>query len=365
MTGDRKILLNPGPVTLSPAVKQALAGPDICHREPEFSHLQATIRERLLQVYALPPQTWAAVLLAGSGTAAVEAMLTSLMPRMGRLLVLENGVYGERMSKIAGIHGIPYKALSGAWGATIDPKDVERALRTEADITHVAVVHHETTTGRLNDLASLGALCRSHGVPLFVDAVSSYGVEELDCEAWGIAACAATANKCLHGAPGVSFVLTRRDALFDPELPKRTLYLDLAAYCRAQDNRSTPFTQPVHLFYALEQALQELGQQGGWRARRQHYRELAHAVRKGLIALGVQPLLAEHETSVALSAYYLPEGLRYEEMHEGLKARGFVIYAGQGKLAQDIFRVSTMGAITLEDIEKLLVAFADVLRAMP
>lgn len=364
MIGDRQILLNPGPVTLSPAVKKALAGSDICHREPEFSNLQAAIRERLLQVYAPPPQAWAAILLAGSGTAAVEAMLTSLMPRKGRLLVLENGVYGERMSRIADIHGISYKALNCGWGATIDPKDVERALRAEG-ITHVAVVHHETTTGRLNDLATLGALCRSRGVPLFVDAVSSYGVEELDCEAWGIAACAATANKCLHGAPGVSFVLTRRDVLFDPELPKRTVYLDLAAYCRAQDNRSTPFTQPVHLFYALEQALQELEQQGGWRARRQHYRELAHAVRKGLIALGVRPLLAEHETSVALSAYYIPQGLRYEELHDGLKARGFVIYAGQGRLAQDIFRISTMGAIVRADIERLLAAVAEVIIQTP
>jgi len=355
------ILLNPGPVTLSPGVRQALPGPDLCHREPEFADLQASIRDSLLRVYGLSDDAWAAVLLAGSGTAAVEAMLTSLVPRDGRLLVIENGVYGERMSAIATAHGIDHRALAHPWERQLEIKGIEQLLNAQPQVTHLAVVHHETTTGRLNDLAALRELCRVRGVQLLVDAVSSFGAEAIDFEHPGIAACAATANKCLHGAPGVSFVVLRRDQL--SASAARTVYLDLANYCREQDRRGTPFTQPVHVFYALKQALTELETQGGRAARHDHYRALAEKVRHGLAALGIEPLLAKAETSAVLSAYRLPHEISYETLHDGLKARGFVIYAGQGKFARMIFRVAVMGAITTADIDRLLAAFHTILQS--
>ncbi len=360
MTADRPvlILLNPGPVNLTPSVRQALTGPDLCHREPEFAELQERIRQRLLEVYGLDAERWAAVLLAGSGTAAVEAMLTSVVPRLGKLLVIENGVYGERMSQIAGIYGIAHAVLTYPWGHVVDLAAVEQALAAEPHVTHLAVVHHETTTGRLNSLGDLAALCRRRDVRLLVDGVSSFGAEELDFEGWDIAACAATANKCLHGAPGVSFVIVRRDVL---EPRGRTLYLDLATYCRVQDARSTPYTQPVHLYYALDRALAELAMQGGWHARHSRYRALAHQLREGLSALGIEPLLPEGQSSVVLRAYHVPASIDYTTLHDALKAQGFVIYAGQGTLTRGIFRVSTMGAITFRDIERLLAAFRHVL----
>lgn len=354
------ILLNPGPVNLSDRVRNALLRPDLCHREVEFSQLQSTIREKLLQIYDLSGDRWAAILLTGSGTAAMEAMVTSLVPRNGKLLVIENGVYGERLSKIASIHGIDYITLHHSWGAEIDIKRLLKLLNENDDITHLAVVHHETTTGRLNNLAQLGTICQEHKIKLLVDAVSSFGAEELNFESWGITACAATANKCLHGVPGTAFVIVRRDALAGADTP-RTLYLDLATYCQQQDKGGTPFTQSVQVFYALAEALQELEEAGGWRGRHSYYTQLVNLVRDGLLAIGIEPLLPATSSSVVLNAFYLPEGFSYDEFHDQLKAQGYVIYAGQGTLAKSIFRVSTMGAIARADMERFVAVVKQII----
>jgi 2-aminoethylphosphonate-pyruvate transaminase len=357
------ILLNPGPVNLSDRTRNALLRADLCHREVEFSQLQTKIREKLLKVYDLESDRFAAVLLTGSGTAAMEAMIASLVPRDGKLLVIENGVYGERLSKIATIHGIDCLTLHYPWGAEINLQDLVKLLDENADITHLAVVHHETTTGRLNNLAELAPICQERNIQLLVDAVSSFGGEEINFANWRITACAATANKCLHGIPGTSFVIVRRDALPSTDTMPRTLYLDLGTYCREQDKGATPFTQSVQAFYALAEALDELEEAGGWRARHTYYRELASLVRYGLVAMGIKPLLTAESSSVVLNAYYLPEGFSYEEFHDELKAQGFVIYAGQGDLAKSIFRVSTMGAIAHADMERFLAVVKQMIQA--
>ncbi|MGE0386714.1 MAG: 2-aminoethylphosphonate aminotransferase [Gammaproteobacteria bacterium] len=354
------LLLNPGPVNLTERVRHALLNPDLCHREPEFSELQARIRAGLVAVHGLPSERYTAVLMTGSGTAAVEAMLTTLMSADGRLLVLENGVYGERMSNIARIHGIGHARLSHAWGDSIEPDRVGAALDADPSLTHVAVVHHETTTGRLNDLAAIGAACRARGRPMLVDAVSSFGAEILDCDAWNIQACAATANKCLHAVPGTSFVVARRADLERDDPPARSLYLDLRGYLRNQDAGGTPFTQSVQTFYALDEALRELAEAGGAAERRAHYARLQGIVREGMQALGIAALIPAAESSVVLSAYRLPAGLPYRALHDRLKARGFVIYAGQGSFAESIFRVSTMGAIVEADMHRFVDAMSAI-----
>ena len=345
---------------MSERVRQALLAPDLCHREPEFSHLQDDIRQALLDVYGLSPSTWTAVLLTGSGTAAVEAMIASLVPPQGKLLVVENGVYGERMTAMARIHGISHTALSLAWGQAIDPDEVARALDNAKDVTHLAVVHHETTTGRLNRLDAIGAACRERGVQMLLDAVSSFGAERLEAGDWGVAACAATANKCLHGVPGTAFVVVQREALEEASPNARSLYLDLSSYAREQDRGSTPFTQSVQSCYALREALREFKEDGGWRARHERYRTLGYLVRSRFEELGILPLLPAGENSVVLTAYYLPDGMEYAHFHDGLKARGFVVYAGQGRLAANIFRISTMGAVSVEDMQRLVRAVEDV-----
>ena len=234
------------------------------------------------------------------------------------------------------------------------------AMDGVAPFTHLAVVHHETTTGRLNDLSALSALCRQRGLKLLVDGVSSFGAEVLDFADETLAAVAATANKCLHGVPGASFVIVRRAAL--AQAVARTYYLDLGRLAQLQDQRSTPFTPAVHVYYALVEALREYAESGGRRARHAHYAALAEQVRSGLAGLSIHPVIAPEESSVVLRAYGLPAGMTYTRLHDALKARGFVIYAGQGDLSKTLFRISTMGALTSVDIKELIDGFEHLLR---
>jgi len=355
------LLLNPGPVTLSERVRRSLLQPDLCPRESEFFDLQDEARARLLAVYALDPSEWTAVLMTGSGTAAVESMVASLVPEAGRLLVVENGVYGERIAQMCAQYRITHDRVVGSWMAAPDIAAITARLDAArasgaAPFTHVAVVHHETTTGRLNDLKPLTELCRARDLRLLVDGVSSFGAETLDFASGPLSAVAATANKCLHGVPGASFVVVRREAL--AQAASRTYYLDLGRLARLQEQRNTPFTPAVHTYYALVEALRELEEQGGRPARYGHYAALAERVRTGLAALGIETVLPPVESSVVLRSYRLPVGLTYHRLHHELKAGGFVIYAGQGDLAKTLFRISTMGNLTMADIDRLLTCFA-------
>jgi 2-aminoethylphosphonate-pyruvate transaminase len=345
------LLLNPGPVTLTERVRRSLLQPDLCHRESEFFDLQDEVRRRLLAVYGLDPAEWTAVLMTASGTGAVESMIASVVPAAGHVLSAENGVYGERMAQICAQYRIPCQRVVGDWMQSLDLGAVAKQAAA-ARCTHVALVHHETTTGRLNDLRALGELCRSRGLSLLVDGVSSFGAEALDFGDSSLAAVAGTANKCLHGVPGVSFVLVRRSALVNAH--RRTFYLDLGRLAQLQDQRNTPFTPAVHACYALLEALREFADQGGRPARYRHYAALAEQVRAGLAALGIESAVPPEQSSVVLRAYGLPPGLTYETLHDALKSAGFVIYAGQGGLSGKLFRISTMGNVTAADIERLL-----------
>ena len=353
------LLLNPGPVTLSERVRRSLLQPDLCHRESEFFDLQDEARSRLLAVYGLNPAEWAVVLMTGSGTAAVESMMASVVPEGGRVLIVENGVYGERIAQMCAQYRIAHERVVGSWMEAPDVRAIAARLDaapTDKPFTHISVVHHETTTGRLNDLRPLADLCRSRDLSLLLDGVSSFGAEELDFAAGRLAAVAATANKCLHGVPGVSFVIVRRDAL--ARAASRTYYLDLGRLARLQDQRNTPFTPAVHAYYALVEALREFDEEGGRPARYRHYAALAEQAREGLAKLGIEAVIPAGESSVVLRSYHLPTGLSYAKLHDELKASGFVIYAGQGDLSKTLFRISTMGNLAKGDIERLLTCFA-------
>ena len=354
-----EILLNPGPVNLSERVRQSLLKPDLCHREIEFTNLQNGIRNKLLDIYNLSAEEWTAVLITGSGTSAMEAMLISLVPVDGRVLIIENGVYGERLSRIAEIYNINYSKLNYDWGEKIQVRDVEKTLSN--DITHVALVHHETTTGRLNHLDPIATVCKSVNIPILLDGVSSFGAEALQFNEGNLHACAATANKCLHGIPGTSFVICRRDALQSTAGLQRSLYLDLHSYAELQEQGGTPFTQSIQSFYALDEALNEHREEGGWGARRELYRSRMALVREGLEKLGIRSLLPENASSCVLNSFHLPENMDYGRLHDGLKSRGFVIYAGQGGLVKSIFRVSLMGAITDSDMQRFITAVEEVI----
>ena len=356
-----EILLNPGPVVLSERVRNAMLRPDLCHRETEFAELQNTIRHDLLNVYSLPEDRWVAILMTGSGTAAMEAMMTSLVPDHGKVLIIENGVYGERLTKIAEIHKINYMSLHHEWGDAIDLKSLNDELQYHDELSHVAVVHHETTTGRLNDLAGIAAVCAKYNLPVLLDGVSSFGAENIEFNDWNIVACAATANKCLHAVPGTSFVICNRNALNDMRAtPPRTLYLNLSSYLENQDANGTPFTQSVQTFYALSEALRELQDQGGQKERQQNYWHRLNIVRDGLRKLGINALMQAEDCSCVLNAFHLPDGIGYEKLHDELKKHGFVIYAGQGDLSQSLFRISCMGEISDQELEKFVTVMGDI-----
>jgi 2-aminoethylphosphonate-pyruvate transaminase len=356
---DAPVLLNPGPVTLTQSVRKALTGPDQCHREPEFAELTRSILRGLETVYPSAGNDYRAVLLATSGTGAVEAMLNSLAPRDASTLVVCNGVYGERMRSMLEAQGKPHLVVDSGWMNSIDPSKVEDALNSDPGIRQMVVVHHETTTGRLNDLKPLGDLCREHSCGLMVDAVSSFGAEEIDFESLPISAVAGTANKCLHGVPGSAFVLVNAELLSTGSTHSPSVYLDLYRYAAQQETGFSPFTQPVQCLYALQAALKELQESGGCSARRKLYLQRSKMLREHLATLGVKTLLEGGVYSSMLTSFELPEDLDYESFHDRLKADGFITYAGQGDLKDRVFRLATMGELPEATMHRLCVSLTD------
>ncbi len=356
---SRSVLLNPGPVTLSERVRQAMLRDDWCHREVEFAELTQSIDARLATVYPSAESGFEAVMLTGSGTAALEAMLGGFAPSGTKTLVIANGVYGERIAKILEYQRKPVQLVASRWTDPMNLAEVARCLAADADITHIAAVHHETTTGRLNELGELARMATSAGCQLLIDAVSSFGAESIDFAEWPVAAVAATANKCLHAVPGISFVLASRD-LWRAGASKspHSLYLDPFAYHAAQHGDGySPFTQSVQAAFALDEALCELADEGGWETRRKLYRTRAARIAEELASLDVQPLLEVDERSCVLCAFRLPKGMSYDKLHGQLKRDGFIIYAGQGHLAADICRVANMGDIRDADLDRLFESF--------
>jgi len=361
---DREwVLLNPGPANTSPRVRQALLTPDLCHREPEFFEMMRECRRRLVEVLGVA-HAFDAVLFTGSGTAAVEAALASVVPPERGLLVVNNGVYGDRMLRIARAHGIPAEALTYDFTTPVATADVTRVLRAHPAISHVAVVHHETTTGLLNPVEAVADAAAAEGRRVIVDAMSSLFGEPLDVSREGIDVVTASANKCLQGIPGVSFVLARRTALAALKgRPPRSVYLDLHNHWATQEQDNTPFTPAVQVLHAMREALVELGEEGV-AARIARYAENARVLRRGMAALGFSILVPEGARSSILTTFRLTPGLAYEPLHDAMKRRGYIIYAGQGDIRTYAFRVANMGTLTPKDMAAVVDAFAACLEEL-
>jgi 2-aminoethylphosphonate-pyruvate transaminase len=360
-SSGRTILLNPGPVNVSPRVARALLRGDLCHREHEFSALQHRVRELLCQAFA-PEGDYTAVLLTGSGTAALEAAVASSLHPQRKMLVINNGVYGARMAQMASIHGFDVVELTFPWTSPPDLERIDRALRQDPAIEVVSLVHHETTTGLLNPVAAIGEMVKSYGRVLLIDSISGLGGEEIDLAAAGIGLCVGTANKCIQGLPGVSFVLVKNAEMQRmQDFPPRTLYFHLPMLHAHQQRESTPFTPAIQVMYALDEALQELLEEGVAQ-RIVRYRTAAHLLRDGLESLELKCLLPPDLRSNTITSLELPEGFTYEALHDALKARGYVIYAGQGDLATRVFRVANMGHLTIQQFQGFLAALTEALK---
>ncbi len=336
------ILLTPGPCMTSEGVRQAAALPDLNHRDPEYLSLVQEVKRRLLGLYTSTTEDWHSYLLGGSGTLAVEAMVTSCI-RTGPVLILENGYYSSRIREVLEIHGIPYKALAFGW---LEPINLD-AVRLELQNGYEAVLaaHNETTTGRLNDINAIGVLAKAHGARCLVDAMSSFGADAIDFE--DLDAVCSSANKCLHGLPGVSFVLMAEELAKEiSSFPRRSYYMSLPMY--SGDN--PPLTPPVPVLQALRTALREYPE-GGAAAREVDYRSKRELIRSGLSEMGLNPVLGPQESSVTLTTANLPIGWTYEKWFEANYNAGYVLYGCKGELKRSCFQVSNMGDLTICQIE--------------
>jgi len=359
-----RILLNPGPTVVSDRVHRAIGGPDLCHREPEYRAIAERVEELLLKV-ADAPVGWRAVLLAGSGTAAMEAMIGGSVRPGRRLLAIRNGTYGDRMATMADRAGILHTDLVFGHVEPADPAAIAAALAADDSIDAISMVQHETTTGLINPLAEVAAVARSHGVVLAVDAISAFGSEELPLRGGGIDMVAGTANKCLHGLPGVSFVLLSPAALARVRaVAPHSLYLDLAGYLEAAERGSVPFTPSVPAVYGLLAALEELLDEGVAQ-RRATYRERIDWLDGELRRLGLEPAVPQAHRSASVRAVPLPPGIEYQALHDRLRAAGYVIYAGQGSAAAEQFRVCALGAITVDALRPFIAELETILMAVP
>jgi 2-aminoethylphosphonate-pyruvate transaminase len=355
---DREwVLLNPGPANTTLSVRQALVMPDLCHREPEFFRIMRTCREQLVRLAGGGPDG-TAIVLTGSGTAAVEAAICSAVPPGGALLIVNNGVYGDRMLRIARAHGLRAEVLTYDVVTPVDPADVERTLRAHPDVSHVSLVHHETTTGLLNPVADVVRVTARAGRRVLVDAMSSLFGEPLDVSQEGIDFVMASANKCLGGIPGISFALARRRVVeaLKGRAP-RSVYLDLYNHWLQQEADNTPFTPAVQVLHAMAQALVELEREGV-ATRIARYAENARILREGMARLGFSTLVPAGASCSILTTFRLLPGLAYDPLHDAMKRRGYVIYAGQGDIRTYAFRVANMGTLTPLDMKRVVDAFA-------
>ncbi|HUK63818.1 MAG TPA: 2-aminoethylphosphonate--pyruvate transaminase [Dongiaceae bacterium] len=357
------ILLNPGPANTSLRVRGALQTPDLCHREPEFFEVMREVRQRLVAILGIE-RTFGAVLFTGSGTAAVEAALTSVVPADRSVLVIDNGVYGDRMRRICRAAGIRAEALSYDITTPVPPAEVARCLREHPEISHVCLVHHETTSGLLNPVERVADEAAAAGRRLIVDATSSLFGEPLNVAHEGIDFVTASANKCLQAIPGISFVLGRRAALEAlAGRPARSVYLDLHNHWVTQERDNTPFTPAVQVLHAMREALVELEEEG-LAARIARYAENCRVLRRGMATLGFGILVPDGARSSILTTFRLRPGLTYDALHDAMKRRGYIIYAGQGEIRTYAFRVSNMGTLTPEDLAGVVDAFAECVREL-
>ena len=355
------ILLNPGPVNVSDRVRKALTFPDICHRESECAELMQNIRDKLLKAFVPGAESdYVAILLTGSGTAAVEASLVSCLPVGKRVLVVNNGVYGQRMSDIVASQRLGVPEIKLDWDVTPDPEKISIALKHHPEVHTLAIVHHETTLGLINPVSEMAKVADELNRVCVVDSISGLGGEPIDVAGSHMYVVAGTAGKCIQGFPGVSFVLVRKGFIERVvKFPKRSMYLNLARYYEAQEQGSTPFTPAVQVYAAFNEALNELLEEGV-QNRVERYARCAQLIREGLRNLGVKAVLPTERQSNSISAFYVPEGMTYQDLHDRLKERGYVIYAGQGHLNEKIFRVANMGSLAQADFEGFLSAFKEV-----
>lgn len=362
-TGD-PLLFTPGPLTTSRRVKEATVH-DWGSRDAAFLKINQSVLERLPEIVK-GKGTHVTVPMQGSGTFAVEAMLTTFVPPSGKVLVLINGAYGHRAKRILEVAKRPFVVHETSEDQPPQLRAIEDMLAADKSITHVFAVHCETTSGILNPIADIGALVERHDRRLLIDAMSAFGALPLDASKMRIDAVAASSNKCIEGIPGLGFVIAREAALAQTRGNATTLVLDLfdqwQGFAKTGQFRFTP---PIQVIVAFHQALEEFFAEGGQPGRSKRYVENCKLLVEGMDALGFKPLLPARLQAPIIATFYTPKHTKFDFQlfYDQLKDRGYVIYPGKLTVA-DTFRIGCIGRLFPSDMRAMLANVREVLDEM-
>lgn len=361
---DVPILLTPGPLTTSRATKEAMLR-DWGSRDKGFSDITRTIRQQLVEIIHGEGK-YDCVPLQGSGTFSVEAAIGTFVPRNGHVLVPINGSYCARIAKICTHLGRKLTTHKYAENKQIDPNDIDQLLAKDASITHVALVHCETSVGILNPLDAIAKVVAKHGRRLIVDAMSSFGSIEIDVRESPLDAVVSSANKCLEGVPGVGFVLARREALEECEGNCHSLALDLYDQWKYMgDNGQWRFTPPTHVLAAFAAALKQHKEAGGVAGRGGRYKRNCERLLKDMRALGFKSFLPDDIQAPIIVTFYGPGDPNYnfQDLYGRVRDRGYILYPGK-LTTLETFRFGCIGYINDDEIAGAVKAVGEVLKEM-
>jgi 2-aminoethylphosphonate-pyruvate transaminase len=361
---NRYKLLTPGPLTTTDTVKEEMLV-DHCTWDEDYKQITQKIRAGLLKLGHVEEPEYTAILMQGSGTFGVESVLTSVTGKNDKVLIAANGAYGERMADICDHAGIAYTLYEQRNDKRPDPETIARLLDQDPDLTHVSMVHSETTSGILNDIAAVGKVVKKAERTFIVDAMSSFGGVDIPLKDWGIDFLISSANKCIQGVPGFSFILARKKKLVASAGNARSLSLDLYDQWKGMENGGGKwrFTSPTHVVLAFAKAMEELEAEGGIPARHARYVQNQKLLVESLSRLGFQPYLKAEVQGPIITTFYYPQDshFTFRQMYEYIKARGYVLYPGK-VMEADTFRVGNIGEIYPKDIEKLAEIMAEFLQ---
>jgi len=360
-----KILFTPGPLTTSQTVKQAMLR-DLGSRDIEFIRLVKDIRHKLVELGQASLNEYTTVLMQGSGTFGLEAVVSSTVPTDGKLLVIINGAYGKRLAKIASVLRINTVTLEYPENTTPDLGEIEDAIKTDGEITNVSVVHCETTTGIINPIREIGEIVAKSSAKYFVDAMSSFGAVPIDLAECNIDYLVSSANKCIEGVPGFSFVLCKLSSLKETASYARSLSFDLLSqYQGFEKNGQFRFTPPTHALAAFRQALAELDAEGGVPGRAARYCQNYETLIAGMRQLGFKEYLRSEDQGYIITSFLYPDdpNFSFEKFYESLNKKDYVIYPGKVSDA-DCFRIGNIGRIFEADIKALLAAVTETITDM-
>jgi 2-aminoethylphosphonate-pyruvate transaminase len=338
-------LLTPGPLTTSMATKQSMLR-DWGSWDADFNQITSRIRERLLEIVHATG-THECVPLQGSGTFSVEAAIGTLVPRTGHVLVPQNGAYCQRIARICRVLGRGLTTIDYAEDAPVRAEDVDRALQANPAITHVALVHCETSAGILNPLEAIAAVVAAHGRSLIVDAMSSFGALAIDARTTPFDAVIAASGKCLEGPPGMGFVIARRSALESASGNSPSLAMDLHdQWVYMQKTTQWRFTPPTHVVAAFDAAIAQFLEEGGQAARGARYANNCRTLIEGMARLGLRSFLPSAIQAPIIVTFHAPATPRYQfkVFYDAVKARGYLLYPGK-LTTLETFRVGCMGQL--------------------